>query len=112
MKNIWALLALGGMGWALWEAVTPEMWWEVGKWVGTGLLTLIVLAILIRSIRNRAEQRAWENEEKRISKVRPKQAVMHPQIMYIPQQAPYPQQAAQRPVGLVDLPLDMYEWEV
>lgn len=119
MKNLGALLALGGVGYIFWESVTPEMWWEVGKWVGTGLLTLIVLLILIRSIRNRAEERDMERQMEKVQRMRPKHpsassgyTTMHPQIMYIPQPSPYPQQAPQQPAGLIDLPLDKYEWEI
>jgi hypothetical protein len=112
MKNLLTVLGIGGLGWFLWEGMTAAMWWEIGKWVGTGLVSLIILYVIIWNIKNRAEQRSWENEEKRISKMRPKQSPMHPQMLYIPQQPAYPQQAPQTPVGLVDLPLDKYEWEV
>ena len=115
MKNLLTVLGLGGLGWFLWEGVTEAIWWEIAKWVGTGVGTLIVLAIMIRVIRDRAEKREAEREISKVSKMHPKQTPMHPQIMYMPAPAPYPQQAPQAPqapAGLVDLPLDKYEWEI
>jgi hypothetical protein len=111
MKNLLTVLGIGGLGWFLWEGMTAAIWWEIGKWVGTGLLSLIILYVLIWNIRNRAEQRAWETRRQGDKETR-RQAQYHPQMLYIPQQPAYSQQPPQAPAGLVDLPLDKYEWEV
>jgi hypothetical protein len=78
MKNLLTVLGIGGLGWFLWEGMTAAIWWEIGKWVGTGLLSLIILYVLIWNIRNRAEQRAWETRrqgDKETSAIPPTNAV-------------------------------------
>jgi hypothetical protein len=114
MKNLLTVLALGGVGWIFWEAVTKEMWIEIAKWVGTGLVVLIVLAIMIRVIRDKAEQREADRQMGKVSKIRSKQVPIHPQIMYLPQTVAAPSYPVENkpPAGLVDLPLDKYEWEI
>lgn len=115
MKNVWGLVLMGGIGWFVWETVTPSMWWEVGKWVGTGLVALIIIYVLIWNIKNRAEQREFERQEAMIQRQRKKDrsTQVQPQIMYL--QAPpnyVSNQPMQQPAGLIDLPIEKYEWEV
>jgi len=114
MKNVWGLLFMAGIGWVVWEMVTPETWWMVGKWVGTGLFSLILLYVLIWNIKNRAEQREFERQEALMDRQRKKMKPMQvqPQIMYMQPPPTYNNQAPPQPAGLVDLPIEQYEWEV
>lgn len=119
MGKIWGLVATMFLGWFLYENVPLKLWIEVGWWLVMGLGALVVLSVLIGLLRRRRMERLegdYERQRARMEKhwgadkhVKP----VAPVMVYM--QPPVPSQYQQpipAPVGLVNLPLEKYEWEV